>query len=452
MLHRDVSVNNIMYEMRGGKYYFILIDFDMAVVCPDAEGESSYVASSKHRTGTLAFMSRELVQDAMRADRPGYIPIPHRLHHDFESLFWVVLWCLYIVVTIGLENYQKRALRDRVRSWDSGKLRSVAAAKKDDMTVDLEYDVDISPSAESLSRWFSEWIEILDKLIRTKRVRRSRIAKGLPVDPDFDEESVGGILSRDSLKAALTPCMPFHQDTEGMNLDAAPGVLPPEAEKRFVDEDVDDEDEDGEGEGEGDDQDEDAKGHVPEEALIVADDFALGAPPKPRRAGRGRTGRAATPVSASRAVSKARGRSKAAPRSKSKAASRSGSKAAPRSKSKAAPRGEVKATTATARAVTATKPRSKAKASSGAKAPATKVSSRTVEPARAKAKAAASKPSLPKSSSAKPATPAKASSHTDGASGSSRKPRKYPTTSDSDAPDNEMRSRLRSYTPRTPGA
>ena len=156
MLHRDVSVNNIMYEMRGGKYYFILIDFDMAMVVPDEAGESSYVASSKHRTGTLAFMSLELVRDAMKASRPDWTPIKHRLHHDYESLFWVVLWCLYIVVTIGLGKDEKKALRDRVRSWDSGKLRQVAAAKKDDMTVDLREDVDISQAAKPLMRWFAE--------------------------------------------------------------------------------------------------------------------------------------------------------------------------------------------------------------------------------------------------------------------------------------------------------
>ena len=30
MLHRDISVNNIMYQMRNGRHHFVLIDFDMA--------------------------------------------------------------------------------------------------------------------------------------------------------------------------------------------------------------------------------------------------------------------------------------------------------------------------------------------------------------------------------------------------------------------------------------
>ena len=56
-----MSVNNIMYEMRGDKFYFILIDYDMGVLL-STKGKSSYKASSKHRTGTLPFMARALVE------------------------------------------------------------------------------------------------------------------------------------------------------------------------------------------------------------------------------------------------------------------------------------------------------------------------------------------------------------------------------------------------------
>ena len=98
MLHRDISVNNIMYEIRGGKYYFILIDFDMAIViCDDDAAGSSYAASSKHRTGTLPFMAAELIEDACNASDPSWVPIRHRLRHDLESLYWVALWCVLMI-------------------------------------------------------------------------------------------------------------------------------------------------------------------------------------------------------------------------------------------------------------------------------------------------------------------------------------------------------------------
>ena len=88
MLHRDVSVNNIMYEMRGGKYYFILIDFDMAVTVAEDGEESTYVTSSRHRTGTLPFMAWELILDAAHALlNKDWVPIEHRLRYDWASLF-----------------------------------------------------------------------------------------------------------------------------------------------------------------------------------------------------------------------------------------------------------------------------------------------------------------------------------------------------------------------------
>ena len=163
-------------------------------------------------------------------------------------------------------------------------------------------------------------MEILDRLIRTKRVRTLHIDEGVPVDVDFDEESGGGILSRDSLKAALTPYMPFRQDTEGVDLDATPGVLPPESEDQIIDV-----------------RDEDEEGDVPEEALIVADDFALD--PKPCKK-RGQARRSASPASASRVTSKARTKATAA-KAKSKAKStttKPASKLRPRAKAMTAKR------------------------------------------------------------------------------------------------------------------
>ena len=65
ILHRDISVNNIMYEIQDNAYYFILIDFDMAIFVEDKRGNSTYKTSSKHRTGTLPFISFELILDVV---------------------------------------------------------------------------------------------------------------------------------------------------------------------------------------------------------------------------------------------------------------------------------------------------------------------------------------------------------------------------------------------------
>ena len=90
MLHRDISINNIMFQLRDDRYYFILIDFDMAVIIR-ADGpkdkDGTYVAASKFRTGTLPFMAHALVSDASLSDIGHWNPVRHLLCHDLESLF-----------------------------------------------------------------------------------------------------------------------------------------------------------------------------------------------------------------------------------------------------------------------------------------------------------------------------------------------------------------------------
>ncbi|KAH9896006.1 hypothetical protein C8Q73DRAFT_780874 [Cubamyces lactineus] len=89
ILHRDVSVSNIMCDETDGRVKFILTDFDLAVLV-DVNG-SPRGPTAKHRTGTLPFMAQRLLQDL--ASYPDCPQVPHELHHDYESLYWVALWC-----------------------------------------------------------------------------------------------------------------------------------------------------------------------------------------------------------------------------------------------------------------------------------------------------------------------------------------------------------------------
>ena len=119
ILHRDISINNIMYEIRNGAYYFVLIDFDMAIVVEDRKGKSTYQASSKHRTGTLPFMAWELIQDAIRGmDDCHWVPVPHLLRHDYESLFYVSFWSV-----TAIPDPRERSRRTVLAKWaNSNKL------------------------------------------------------------------------------------------------------------------------------------------------------------------------------------------------------------------------------------------------------------------------------------------------------------------------------------------
>ena len=289
-----------------------------------------------------------------------------------------------------MDSARRRKLRFRVRSWDTQTLENIAANKLRDISAELGKGVPVSTAALPLVEWFSEWVRLFSLVDVAARDRYVAARRGETVDT-YDEETAGGILSRDNLKAALTPYMPFRQDTVGIDLDSAPGVLPPDAdEDRIADAD----------------EDEDEEGEVPEEDLITAEDFALD--PQPRKP-RGRAARRVTgSVPASRATSKARTRSTAAAKGKGKA------------------KGKAKGTTTKA----ASKPRPRAKATT------TKSVSRTAKAApAAKAKAAPTKP-----------PPVKA---TTGAARGSRKPRAGASTTNppppATGPPNEMRSRLRSY-------
>ena len=80
MLHRDISINNIMFREEDDKISGVLNDYDMAVDSKRVEG-----GTSRQRTGTKQFLSVEL-------HRP--IPPTHSYRHDLESLAYCLLWMI----------------------------------------------------------------------------------------------------------------------------------------------------------------------------------------------------------------------------------------------------------------------------------------------------------------------------------------------------------------------
>ena len=80
ILHRDLSLNNIMYRIIDGKVYGVLADYDLASW--KASLTSDYQKTSQQRTGTPPFMANGLLDgtDAL-----------HLYRHDVESLFYVML-------------------------------------------------------------------------------------------------------------------------------------------------------------------------------------------------------------------------------------------------------------------------------------------------------------------------------------------------------------------------
>ena len=127
VLHRDISVNNVMYELREGEPHFVLIDYDMAVLLP-AQGERR-TPQAKYCEGTLPFMAVDLIENAAY---PEHDPVPHLLRHDFESIFWLSVWCPSVLVeaTDDEEKTIKENNIATVRAWETGAFKRIAHSKE----------------------------------------------------------------------------------------------------------------------------------------------------------------------------------------------------------------------------------------------------------------------------------------------------------------------------------
>ncbi|KAK7440208.1 hypothetical protein VKT23_017150 [Stygiomarasmius scandens] len=78
ILHRDISMANVMFRRIDGRVYGVLNDFDLASKLPPPQK-----LTSLQRTGTKPFMALDLLN-------PNW-EMGHGYRHDLESLFYVVL-------------------------------------------------------------------------------------------------------------------------------------------------------------------------------------------------------------------------------------------------------------------------------------------------------------------------------------------------------------------------
>ncbi|KAF7340698.1 Other 1 protein kinase [Mycena sanguinolenta] len=81
IVHRDISLSNLMFRTVNGKIYGVLNDFDLSV---DMNAEPRFPSDSEQRPGTLPYMALELL-----APRPP--PPRHFYRFDLESLFYAML-------------------------------------------------------------------------------------------------------------------------------------------------------------------------------------------------------------------------------------------------------------------------------------------------------------------------------------------------------------------------
>ncbi|KAI0733647.1 hypothetical protein C8Q72DRAFT_771988 [Fomitopsis betulina] len=155
ILHRDLSINNIMWYRIGDKLIAVLCDWDLAerqingpasslvphdtqATPPDvpmdaelqADDDAAQPAESevrpRYRTGTGPFMAMDLLRDGP--------PPPHLYRYDLESLFYILI-CVCAVLDLQKKKF------GRLLVWEQESLSDIGMHKRDFLLgTNREYD------------------------------------------------------------------------------------------------------------------------------------------------------------------------------------------------------------------------------------------------------------------------------------------------------------------------
>ncbi|PSR75732.1 hypothetical protein PHLCEN_2v8916 [Hermanssonia centrifuga] len=207
MLHRDISANNVMFEIRDGAVKFIVIDFDMATMV-DSAGEPLAPRSSKHRTGTLPFMAYELLDDMSQPWSLEQQRIVHRLRHDFESLFYLCLYCIFSMVEVEDASI-KASMAKQLKQWEDLTYDGIASIKQRLCTdvKRINKRLAFPPSCEVLRRWFLGWVKMFGKADAAMKTYDEAQLMSEPHQTlstqAFDIDTLQGTITRDTIKLSL---------------------------------------------------------------------------------------------------------------------------------------------------------------------------------------------------------------------------------------------------------
>ncbi|KAK0430247.1 hypothetical protein EV421DRAFT_2041947 [Armillaria borealis] len=203
ILHRDISMSNVMYRRRSGQVCGVLNDFDLSSFYSLLE------SSSLHRTGTAPYMARDLLEPA---------DVGHLYRHDLEALFYVLmmLCCRFEIVLsdkkpvmqeLNVEQGQQKPFAD----WFN---RSVTWNMLSDMKAGFLASDTTIPTSTSFTA-FLPWLQDIryafgngfQARANSKYPKRKVPAKFIPqgerdlmnhpsvnVPAPFDNETLGGYI------------------------------------------------------------------------------------------------------------------------------------------------------------------------------------------------------------------------------------------------------------------
>ncbi|SZF02529.1 unnamed protein product [Blumeria hordei] len=171
ILHRDISVNNILLKICDDPkdYGGILIDLDLATLFKDGKAEGKL----ETMTGTMQFMALEILKNSFTV--PGTV-VSHSYRHDLESFFYVLVW---ICIRYGWPDNKSPHL-DFLRKWYSGTAEEIYNNKKLQMKPE-EFEKEVY---ERISPTFKVAQNLVLKIWKILFRKGEDITMGITFDPD----------------------------------------------------------------------------------------------------------------------------------------------------------------------------------------------------------------------------------------------------------------------------
>jgi serine/threonine protein kinase len=181
ILHRDISLDNLMLRKEDDNVYAVLNDLDLAV---SADVKST---SSKHRTGTKPFMAIDLIHPD---------PTIHMYRHDLESIFYVLVW-----ITSRFHDGQEIA-DPPLQEW----------ADNDDLLLvekKRSFFLSMPPRTKQFES-FGRWVVSMQTMFRDGFSSKTQYLAELSVAESqaqrlahFDDETLSNLITFDRFQAVL---------------------------------------------------------------------------------------------------------------------------------------------------------------------------------------------------------------------------------------------------------
>ncbi|KAF5365887.1 hypothetical protein D9757_011030 [Collybiopsis confluens] len=174
ILHRDLSMANIMFRREGDQVYGVLNDFDLSSLLTRMDKSPT----SKHRTGTKPFMATDLLNTEWDKG--------HLYRHDLESLFYIIL-----IVSCHYTGPTTRASSLPYEKWFNGVDEFIFALKSVSLQS-VSPDLPVQTYFNGFTQWLLTIREMLDEGYRSRPGAPSRSVKKRIKALLYDWETLNG--------------------------------------------------------------------------------------------------------------------------------------------------------------------------------------------------------------------------------------------------------------------